>query len=52
MRLNVLGSRRAVVAVTEGAAGRTLHDGLLALEGNVRVIALAERAVTFLKLSF
>ena len=40
-----LRSRRAVVAVTEGAAGRALHDGLLALEGNVRVIAVAERAI-------
>ena len=40
-----LRSRRAVVAVTEGAAGRALHNGLLALEGNVRVIALAERTI-------
>ena len=38
-------SCRAVVPVTEGATGRTLHDGLLALEGDVRVVALAERAV-------
>jgi len=34
-----------VVAVSEGAAGRAIHEGLFALQGNVRVIALAKRAI-------